>query len=714
MKKTLPKRSSKEIDLLVKKLMKKMTIKEKVGQLYQTILIDDVISGPNVNDNVTINDLKEGKIGSFLNITDPLKISYLQHIAVNETKNKIPLLFMFDVIHGFKTAFVTPLGMACSFSYDLIYKAAKIMAYEATHSGINVTFGPMLDLVKDARWGRVNESFGEDPYVGSVVAKAFVRGFQGNNLLNKNSLGACAKHFVGYGSCNAGRDYYFNDISDITLHQEYLPSFHSAIKNNVLMVMTSFCALNHIPMTINSKLTDDLLRKKWHFNGLVITDYAAIYELINHKVAKDEKEATKKAIESKIDIDMASGCYLKYLENLALENKKYLKLVNDACYKVLKTKYQMGLFDDPYKNIYSNYQKYFLTNKAINLSYQMALSSIVCLKNDNNFLPILKNSNIAILGHFAKNNRITGPWKGCCDVKDNITIYDAFKNDFDFKIIDLNDDLESASKSDYCIVCLGEEDDESGEAGSKADISFPNDQLEYLKKIYQVNHNIILVVLAGRPLILNECLPYCQSLLFSFYLGNQGSVALKDIIKGKYSPTGKLSISFPRSVGQLPISYISYPTGRPITKETQNERYRSRYLDCDNEPLFKFTYGLSYNKYEYFDFKLSKSVLVNKKDNIEINFKIKNLGKYDSDEIAFLFVESLVHDITRPTNELKYFQRITIKTNETKNVCFKINEKMLRYYNKELENVALDGDYLIKIGSNLDNLTTLKISYRGK
>ena len=688
------------------KLMQKMTLQEKIGQLSQSFYYSDVITGPLFDCSDTVSRIKNGDVGSMLNVISPKMAYNLQQVAVNQTRLHIPLMFMLDVIHGYKTMYPTPLSMSCSFDEKLIERICKNVAYETYHSSINVTFSPMLDYVNDARWGRVNESNGEDVLLSARLAKAYVKGYQYNKR-----LGACAKHFVGYGACEAGKDYYRTIISEIDLYQNYLEPFKEAFKNNVLGVMIAFSSLNGKAMLTNKKYTYDLIRKKYHYDGFSITDYGSLAELINYKVAEDEKEAALKAITSSIDIEMATTCYSKNLYDLALNDKKIIKFINESCYRVLLAKYKLGLFDNPYRNIYLKPEKYYQLDRFVKDAYEIASKSLLMLKNDN-ILPISNHKKIAIVGPYSNTKDLNGPW-ACQSTNNNIkTLYEKLKEYQNIEIIDKYSDLDNASLADVVLFCAGETNGMYGESFSRVNLSLPIDQEMFLNELYKINPNIIMIIFAGRPLALTNYVDKVKAILYSFFLGQETSNAIIDIIMGKISPSAKASISFPRSVGQCPITYQTYHVGRENLDCSSNNIFKLRYIDEKLDPLYFFSEGLSYNTYKYFDFKISNNVLESKKDYIDISFKIKNEGKYESDEIVFMFIESLHSDIIRPYNELKDYKKIHLLSNQTKEVSFKINYQTLQHINQNLVKYADYGKYLIKIGTNIKSLKVFEIVYQ--
>ena len=708
-KKEIKKRTDSEIQNLVSSLMNKMTIEEKIGQMSQGAYYSDICTGPQFNQSPTITDIVDGKIGSLLNCFDTKIIYAIQKKAVEESRLHIPLMFMFDVIHGYKTSFPTPLQMACSFDEKLVEEVCRVSAYEASHCGINMTFSPMLDLVRDGRWGRINESCGEDVTVGKKMARAFVKGYQGNDLSCYDSIGACAKHFLGYGAVESGRDYSKVELAEHTIYEKYLPPFEEAIKNDVLSVMLSFNSLNGIPMTMNKKFVRDYLKDTLNFKGFIISDYNATDELLFHKVCKDKYDVAEKCLDAGLDHEMGSTCFNENLALLVKNNPEYEKLIDDSCRRVLTAKYKLGLFDNPYKNIYYDENKYCLTEHAKKVAYDITAKSMVLLKNDD-ILP-LKAKKIGLFVIYADNKSLSGPWSAICNLDENHTIFESLKeSDFDVEIVKK---YENAKNYDVCLLCIGEDETLCGEGRSRTDINLDKGQIELIENVYKYNKNIIAIVISGRPLILTDVIDKFKALIVGFFPGLMTGDVIRDIISGKITPSGKLSISFPENVGQLPISYDEYPTGRPIFyHKIKNYRYESHYIDCSNYPLFTFGDGLSYNNYIYSDIILSKDILNGDNDSITATFTIENTGKYNSEEIAFMFVEALYGVPIRPTNELRDFKRIKINKNEKVQVSFEINFDTLSHYSTNLEKIVEDGKYLIKIGSNLKNLKVVTIYYK--
>ena len=701
-KKELPKRSEEEINILVESLMSKMTLVEKVGQLSQTFYYSEVITGPAFKNDDTIKLIKEGKIGSLLNCTDIKKIYALQKEAYEESRLHIPLMFMLDVIHGYYTSFPTNLGMSMSWDIELAKETARIAAYEAGHSGINLTFSPMVDIVRDSRWGRVNESNGEDAYLGSLFTKAYIEGYQGNDLSDLNSIGACAKHFVGYGAVEAGREYNNVDMSELLLRQKYLKPFKAAVEQDVLSVMTAFNPINGVPMICNEYLCKDVLKDEYEFKGFLISDYNAGYELLNHKVAKDEYEACRRCIQAELDIEMVSQTYLHHLEELCLKEPKYIEKVDKCCARVLKAKYRLGLFDDPYKNIYDNPTQY-QQEEFRQVSKKMASESFTLLKNEDNILPFKNIKKVGLLGSFIHNkDQLIGPWGGKHNHDENTSIYEAFKNS-NYEIIEDEDIVKVSKESDAVIIAVGETWRMNGEAGARVNIELLDHEIEMINKVYEYNKNIVLIVTSGRPLVLTNIIDKVKSLIVTFYLGMTTGEVLFDAISGKTTPSGKLTMSFPRHVGQLPISYDSYPTGRPKEKTFADDHYVSGYLDTPNSPLFPFGYGLSYNNYTYSNMTINKDKITSNDDKVLVSIDVTNNGDYSSEEIVQLYIEALSFSVCRPYNELKGFNRLHLEPKETKTITFEVGYNELKAFNYKLQEVMENAKYLIKIGSSSIN-----------
>lgn len=702
-------KSEKEAETFVRDLMKKMTLKEKIGQMYQAGHNSTPTTGPEFDSSDTVKNIKEGFVGSVIGINDPYMIYTLQKASVESSPNSIPLLFCNDIIHGCNTAFPINLAMSCTFSPNLIEKASYYSAYESSHSGINLTFSPMLDLVRDPRWGRVMESNGEDPYLSSVLAKSYIKGYEGNKV-SESSVLSCAKHFLGYGAAVAGREYNSVDLSDRSIKNFYLPPFKAAIDASCSMVMTSFNALNDVPMTANKYYLRNVLRDTLGFKGVTISDFTSSTELIEHRVAKNEKDVAKVCLKAGLDHEMISRSYVDYLEELVEDKEVNQELIDEACFRVLRLKYLYGLFDDPYRNIYFNYKDYLLTDEIKKASLDVALESSVLLKNQNDILPLSKEDGTLFFGTKFFENNLLGSWRGKASEKDCLSIKEyASKNNYPNIYVNSEDyknlSLDNISR---VVLAVGEDSEDSGEAKSRTCISLSKKDKEKILHFKGKNVNIIIVIFSGRPLILTDIINDVDAALYVWQLGTMASEAIIKTLYGDSNPSGKLTMTLPRNVGQIPIYYNSLPTGRPYSKEVDYDFYRSKYLDSSNEPLFKFGYGLSYSKFVYSDIKVSKHVL---KDNesVTVSVKVKNDSKFSGKEVVELYIRAKSFSVSRPNYELKKFKKVLIDAYETRDVSFELTKNDFAYYNIDLEFTSEFGEYTIFVGSNLDSLSSVDI-----
>lgn len=690
----------------VDSIMSLMTLKEKIGQM--TLYSGDWDkTGPVISTN-NIKFLKEGSLGAMFNVYSAKKTRELQKIAVEETRLGIPLLFGYDVIHGFKTIFPINLGHASSWDLEDIQKSARIAATEATSEGLNWTFAPMLDIARDPRWGRVSEGSGEDVFLTSQIAKAYVSGFQGNNLSDNNTLLSCAKHFVGYGAALAGRDYNTVNMGYDELRNVYLPPFKAAVGSGVESFMTAFNELNGIPSTGNKFIFREILRDEWGFNGFVVTDYTAINELIQHGFASDEKHATEIAIKAGVDIDMMSDANRLYLEDLVKNGKVDISLVNDACRRVLLAKFKLGLFEDPFR--YSNedrQEEIIYSTEFLDAARKSAAMSCVLLKNHDNTLPLNKNESIALIGPLVKDKEnIIGNWAAAGDRKSKaVSIYEGVMNYVDSSKIlyskgcEIKSDDKSkfdeaiyiAKKADKIVLVMGEDYNMSGEAASRTNIHIPGVQTELIKALRQAlpRKKIILLLMNGRPLDLSIEDDLVDSILEIWFPGTSGGLGVADVLFGTYNPSGKLPITFPRNIGQVPIYYNIKNTGRPAPVENPKEDYKSNYIDSPNTPLYSFGHGLSYTTFKYSEISLSSN-LISPTDSILVSVDITNSGNYDGHEVVQLYVHDKVGSITRPIKELKDFKKVFIKKGETKTVKFELFSENFKFFNGE--------DYVLEAG----------------
>ncbi|GAA3610611.1 glycoside hydrolase family 3 N-terminal domain-containing protein [Flavivirga amylovorans] len=704
-------------DAKVDSLMSLMTLQEKIGQ---TVMYSGgwTVTGPVISSH-NKKYIKEGNVGAMLNVYSVKGTRDLQKMAIEETRLGIPLLFGYDVIHGFKTIFPINLGLAASWDLEDIEKGSRIAAEEASAVGIHWTFAPMVDIGRDPRWGRISEGAGEDVYLGSEIAKAYVKGFQGDDLSKHNTIIACAKHFVGYGAAQAGRDYHTVNMGEDELRNVYLPPFKATVDAGVETFMTAFNELNGVPATGNRFIFRDVLRDEWGFNGFVVTDYTAINELVPHGFAKNEKEATKIAMDAGIDMDMMSDANRLYLEELVNEGQVDVALINDACRRILLTKYKLGLFEDPYRYCNEQREKEVIYKpEFLEAARKSAAMSSVLLKNEDKALPLDNNQTIALIGPLAKDKEnIIGNWAAAGDRKDKaISVYQGIKEYVnETKItyakgceIEGDDDsgfraaIKAAKNADKILMVLGEDYDMSGEAASRTNIKLPGRQTDLIKAIRQAvpNKKITLVLMNGRPLDLSEEVALTDAILETWYPGTSGGLGIADVLFGSYNPSGKLPVTFPRTLGQVPIYYNMKNTGRPIPPNNPKEDYKSNYLDVPNTPLFPFGHGLSYTNFEYSDFKLSANTL-GFSDTLTAYATITNTGDYDGYEVVQLYVHDKVGSITRPVKELKGFKKVFLKKGESHTVSFDLTVEDLKFYNNEIFTVE-PGEFEIAIEGSSD------------
>ena len=709
--------SNNDIYTKVDSLMSLMTLKEKIGQ---TIMYsgDWDVTGPVVSSN-NMTLLKNGSLGAMLNVYSAKKTKELQKIAVDETRHGIPLMFGYDVIHGFRTIFPINLGHASSWDVEDIENSARIAAEEASSEGLHWTFAPMLDIGRDPRWGRVSEGAGEDVFLTNEVAVAYIKGFQGQDLSMHNTILACAKHFVGYGAAQAGRDYHTVNMGEDELRNVYLPPFKAAVDAGVETFMTAFNEINGVPATGNKFIFRDILRDEWGFNGFVVTDYTAINELVPHGFAENEMHAAEIAIKAGIDLDMMSGAYKSYLEKLVHENKISVDLINNACRRILISKFKLGLFDDPYR--------YSVEEREINTIYKpefleaarkSAAMSSVLLKNSDDALPLSKTETIALIGPLVKDKEnIIGNWAAAGDRKGKaISIFQGIKsylNDANILYakgcdIDTNNKsgfkkaISLAKEADKIVLVMGENYHMSGEAASRTNIKIPGVQTELIKALRKEvpSKQIILILMNGRPLDLSEEDSLSDAILETWFPGTSGGYGVADVLFGKYNPSAKLPITFPRSIGQVPIYYNVKNTGRPIPLDNPKEDYKSNYIDSPNTPLYPFGHGLSYTNFEYSEITLSSNK-IGVSDTLSVSVNIKNTGNYDGHEVAQLYIHDKVGSITRPVKELKGFEKIFLKKGEIKTVKFKLTSEDLKFFNGT-EFTSEAGEFEIAISGTSD------------
>jgi beta-glucosidase len=709
------------IDRKVDSLLLKMTLAEKIGQLNQ-YNGDWEATGPVTKDvGNKLDEIRKGRVGAVLNIMGTAHCKTFQDAAM-QSRLKIPLLFGQDVIHGYRITFPIPLAEACSWDMNMIQRSERVAAIEASASGINWTFAPMVDIARDPRWGRVMEGAGEDPYLGSLIATARVKGFQGNGLGSPDAIMACAKHFAAYGAAIGGRDYNSVDMSLHTLWEVYLPPFKAAADAGVATFMNSFNDLNGTPATGSAYLQREVLKRKWNFRGFIVSDWGSIGEMINHGYVKDNYEAAQVAMMAGNDMDMESRSYINNLEKLVNEQKVPSALIDDAAGRILRKKFELGLFDDPYKFINPQREKTML-NRTENLgtAREMAQRSIVLLKNEHQVLPLSKNlTSIALIGPLARAKKeLKGFWSLDVDKNEQIpSLLEAMqKQAGTTKIMyaygcDITspskagfaEAIAAAKQADVVVMAMGEAPDMTGEAKSKSNIHLPGIQEELIKAIVETGKPVVVLLMAGRPMIFNYTADNAQAILYTWWLGTEGANAITDVLYGAYDPSGKLPITFPRSEGQIPIYYNHYNTGRPPQGD-KDLYYKSAYIDLPNSPRYAFGYGLSYTKFQYIDDD-SYYTKTQIKDNqaLSISFTLKNTGKYAGEETVQLYIRDLVSQPLRPVKELKAFKKVFLEPGESRRVAFNVTRDMLYFYNDNLEYITQPGDFQVMIGSASDDI----------
>lgn len=722
----------------IEALLKQMTIEEKVGQMNQYNGFWDV-TGPAPEGGSAekkYDYLRKGWIGSMLSVRGVEQVKAVQKIAVEETRLGIPLIIGFDVIHGYKTISPIPLAEAASWDLEAIKKSAETAAAEASASGINWTFGPMVDISRDARWGRVMEGAGEDPYLGSKIAEARVKGFQGDDLSAVNTIAACAKHFAAYGFSEAGKDYNTVDIGTSTLHNIVLPPFKAAVDAGVKTLMNSFNELNGVPVTGSSYLQRDILKGAWHFDGFVVSDWASINEMITWGHAKDKREAAKLAAIAGSDMDMEGHVYIEELAQLVKDGVVKEAVIDDAVRRILRIKFELGLFDNPYKYCDETREKETVgSKKAHEAVLDMAKKSIVLLKNENQLLPLKKEGQkIVLIGALADDkNSPLGSWRIAADNDTAISVLEGMQqyigNDLifekgpDFFLSEsnfinevqintsnktgLNEAVNAAKKADVVVMVLGEHGFQTGEGRSKTDLLLPAIQQELLEEVYKVNPNVVLVLNNGRPLAINWANDHIPAIVEAWHLGTETGNAVAQVLYGDYNPSGKLPMTFPRNVGQVPIYYNYKNTGRPTNND--GNVFWSHYTDVEKTPLYPFGHGLSYTTFEYSDLKLNgNSFKIG--NEVSISVTLKNTGKREGKEVVQLYIRDLFGSITRPVKELKGFELVELKAGETKNITFLLNKETLGFYNNDGTYIVEPGDFKIFVGGSSE--TTLEADFK--
>jgi beta-glucosidase len=734
-------------DQFVKSLMDKMTLQEKLGQLNLIIPGDGSVTGTVVSTDVE-GKIKKGLVGGMFGIAGLDKIKKVQEMVVRESRLHIPMLFGSDIIHGYKTAFPIPLALSASWDMPLIQKSAQMAALEATADGLNWTFSPMVDIARDPRWGRVAEGAGEDPYLGSAVAKAMVMGYQGGNgstnLASGNSLLSCVKHFALYGAPEAGRDYNSVDMSKLKMYNDYFPPYKAAVDAGAGSVMSSFNDIDGVPASGNKWLLTDVLRKQWGFKGFVVSDYTSVTEMINHGMG-DTAAVSALSLNAGLDMDMVSEGFLNTLQKSLQSGKVSMASINEACKRILEAKYDLGLFEDPYKYCKTARASEVLSADKRAFAKEAAMHSFVLLKNDNQVLPLRANQKIALIGPLANDkSNMLGTWSINANASASIGVFDGFKsrpgigskvmyakganlsddpvfaakiNVFGEKIsIDsrspqelLAEALTVAAASDVIVAVVGEASEMSGEAASRSNLDIPASQQKLIEALAKTGKPLVLVLMNGRPLTIPNELKWATAVLDVWHAGTEAGNAIASVLYGDYNPSGKLTMSFPRNVGQVPIYYSIRNTGRPNGGDVFG-KYRSNYLDVENSPLLPFGFGLSYTNFSYSKPVLSATSVTAAKE-ITASVTVTNTGNYDGEEVVQLYIKDEVGSITRPLKELKGFQKIFLKKGESKTVTFTIDEKMLRFYNADLKHVSEKGGFQVFIGTNssIENSATFQL-----
>ena len=748
-------KSPQDMDRFIDALMKKMTVEEKIGQLNLPVS-GEIVTGQAQNSDVA-KKIEQGLVGGLLNLKGVEKIRDVQKLAIEKSRLGIPLIFGMDVVHGYETIFPIPLGLSCSWDMEAIRKSARVAAIEASADGISWTFSPMVDISRDPRWGRVSEGNGEDPFLGGAIAKAMVSGYQGidlNNQLKRNDeIMACVKHFALYGAGEAGRDYNTVDMSRNRMFNEYMYPYQAAVDAGVGSVMASFNEIDGVPATANKWLMTDVLRKQWGFDGFVVTDFTGISEMIAHGIG-DLQTVSARALNAGVDMDMVSEGFTGTIKKSIDEGKISMGTLDKACRRILEAKYKLGLFDNPYKYCdLKRPKRDIFTKEHRDAARKIAGESFVLLKNDksgssaNPTLPLKKEGTVAVIGPLANTrSNMPGTWSVAARLNDYPSVYEGLKEMMKGKVNityakgsnlisdaayeeratmfgrSLNRDnrtdkemldeaLKVAANADVIIAALGESSEMSGESSSRTNLALPDVQRTLLEALLKTGKPVVLTLFTGRPLTLTWEQEHVPAILNVWFGGSEAAYAIGDVLFGDVNPSGKLTMTFPKNVGQIPLFYNHKNTGRPLLEGKWFEKFRSNYLDVDNDPLYPFGYGLSYTNFQYSDITLSAPTM-GQDGSVTAMVTVTNTGKYDGAEVVQLYIRDFVGSITRPVKELKGFDKIFLKAGESKTVSFKITPELLRFYDYELNYVAEPGDFDIMIGGNSQSVKTTHLSLK--
>lgn len=712
-------RSDEEITEAVEALLVRMSLEDKVGQMFQ-VPASNFSFGNAVDTDPPEKLVAEGRAGSVLGAFDVDRVFRLQKIAVENSPHGIPLFFNADIIHGSQTIFPVPLAWSCSWDTEAIKEACAIAAKEASASGTNYNHGPMVDISRDPRWGRVVEGAGEDPYLGSLIAKAQVEGFQGGSLMNPETIVACLKHFIGYGGAEGGRDYNTVDFSETMLRNLFLPPFQEGIKVGAGSVMNAFNIYQGVPVAASKPLLKDLLRDELGFDGVLISDYGAVEEIVLHGHAEDVKEAAQKAVQATMDIEMATRSY-EHLPQMVRDGLVSEQVIDDAVRRILQLKYKLGLMDDPFRYIRPEKEiEYHFREDHLQASLELARKSIVLLKNDG-VLPLSsENGRIALIGPFADNRDLLGPWQFSRFSHETVTLYEGLRNKGipEERLLyaqgcgvneslagGIEDALAQAAQADVVLLALGESSDMSGEAASRLSIELPEAQKRLAEAVMALGKPIVLVLTNGRPLVLDWFDRHANAIVETWFLGSQAGHAIADVLTGDYNPSGKLTMSFPAHQGQIPVYYNHMHTGRPVTEQNNNSKFISKYLDGPNEPLYPFGFGLSYAKFQYADLRLDRESIIGD-EQLTVTITVTNVGEVAGEDTVQLYIQDCHGSIVRPVKELKGFSKQRLQPGESREVIFQISEKDLSFWSPSNGYAAEPGAFLVFAGSNSRDVLT--------